>query len=108
MSLVRYSLLILSLLLISTLCFADIWKLETTQVPQEKYPVNVNPIDFSAILTTYNTYMDAFANSDFHTMADQMDFKSQALSWNNRLDAIDNFSFIKDHIIYHASILKNN
>ena len=38
-------------------------------------------------------------NSDFHTMADQMDFKSQALSWNNRLDAIDNFSFIKDHIL---------
>jgi hypothetical protein len=99
MSLVRYSFLILSLLLISPLSFAEIWKLETTLVPQEKYPVSVDPIDFSAILTTYNTYMDAFANSDFHIMADQMDFKSQALSWNNRLDAIDNFSFIKDHIL---------
>lgn len=99
MSLGRYSFLILSLLLISPLSLAEIWKLETTLVPQEKYPVSVDPIDFSAILTTYNTYMDAFANSDFHTMADQMDFKSQALSWNNRLDAIDNFSFIKDHIL---------
>jgi hypothetical protein len=28
-----------------------------------------------------------------------MDFKSKSLAWSNRLDAIDNFSFIKDHIL---------
>ena len=78
---------------------ADIWALETTEVPQAIYPLNVDPVDFEAILTAYNTYMTAFAESDFHTMADQMDFKSKSLAWSNRLDAIDNFSFIKDHIL---------
>ena len=78
---------------------AGIWALETTEVPQATYPLNVDPVDFEAILKTYNTYMSAFAESDFHTMADQMDFKSKSLTWSNRLDAIDNFSFIKDHIL---------
>tara|TARA_B110000240_G_C13325224_1_gene378862 strand:+ start:68 stop:529 length:462 start_codon:yes stop_codon:yes gene_type:complete len=78
---------------------AGIWTLETTEVPQATYPHNVDPVDFEAILTTYNTYMTAFAESDFHTMADQMDFNSKSLNWRNRLDAIDNFSFIKDHIL---------
>ena len=78
---------------------AGIWTLETTEVPQATYPHNVDPVDFLAILTAYNTYMTAFAESDFHTMADQMDFKSKSLAWSNRLDAIDNFSFIKDHIL---------
>lgn len=78
---------------------ADIWALETTEVPQAIYPLNVDPVDFEAILTAYNTYMTAFAESDFHTMADQMHFKSKSLAWSNRLDAIDNFSFIKDHIL---------
>ena len=78
---------------------AGIWTLETTEVPQATYPLNVDPVDFEAILTAYNTYMTAFAESDFHTMADQMDFKSKSLAWSNRLDAIDNFSFIKDHIL---------
>ena len=83
----------------STTATAGIWALETTEVPQATYPHNVDPVDFEAILTTYNTYMTAFAESDFHTMADQMDFKSKSLTWSNRLDAIDNFSFIKDHIL---------
>ena len=78
---------------------AGIWALETTEVPQATYPHNVDPVDFEAILTTYNTYMNAFAESDFLAMADQMDFKSKSLTWSNRLDAIDNFSFIKDHIL---------
>ena len=78
---------------------AGIWTLETTEVPQATYPHNVDPVDFEAILTTYNTYMTAFAESDFHTMADQMHFKSKSLTWRNRLDVIDNFSFIKDHIL---------
>jgi hypothetical protein len=78
---------------------AGIWTLETTEVPQVTYPLNVDPVDFEAILTAYNTYMNAFAESDFHTMADQMDFNSKSLTWRNRLDAIDNFSFIKDHIL---------
>ena len=78
---------------------AGILKLETTELPQAIYPLDVDPVDFEAILTTYNTYMSAFAESDFHTMADQMDFKSKSLTWSNRLDAIDNFSFIKDHIL---------
>ena len=82
---------------------AGIWTLETTEVPQATYPLNVDPVDFEAILTTYNTYMTAFAESDFHTMADQMDFKSKSLAWSNRLDAIDNFSFIKDHILQDYS-----
>ena len=55
---------------------AGIWALETTEVPQASYPLNVDPVGFEAILTTYNTYMTAFAESDFHTMADQMDFLS--------------------------------
>tara|TARA_B110000971_G_C19794584_1_gene401351 strand:- start:185 stop:661 length:477 start_codon:yes stop_codon:yes gene_type:complete len=78
---------------------AGIWALETTEVPQATYPHNVDPVDFEAILTAYNTYMTAFAESDFHTMADQMHFKSKSLAWRSRLDAIDNFSFIKDHIL---------
>ena len=78
---------------------AGILKLETTEVPQAIYPLDVDPVDFEAILTTYNTYMTAFEDSDFHSMADQMDFKSKSLTWSNRLDAIDNFSFIKDHIL---------
>ena len=78
---------------------AGIWALETTEVPQATYPLNVDPVDFEAILTAYNTYMTAFAESDFHTMADQMHFKSKSLAWRSRLDAIDNFSFIKDHIL---------
>ena len=78
---------------------AGILKLETTDVPQAIYPLDVDPVDFEAILTTYNTYMTAFEDSDFHAMADQMDFKSKSLTWSNRLDAIDNFSFIKDHIL---------
>ena len=78
---------------------AGIWTLETTEVPQATYPHNVDPVDFEAILTAYNTYMNAFAESDFHTMADQMDFKSKSLNWSNRFDAVDNFSFIKDHIL---------
>ena len=78
---------------------AGIWTLETTEVPQATYPLNVDPVDFEAILTAYNTYMTAFAESDFHAMTDQMDFKSKSLAWSNRLDAIDNFSFIKDHIL---------
>ena len=78
---------------------AGILKLETTEVPQAIYPLDVDPVDFEAILTTYNTYMTAFGKSDFHAMADQMDFKSKSLTWSNRLDAIDNFSFIKDHIL---------
>ena len=83
----------------STTATAGIWALETTEVPQATYPLNVDPVDFEAILTAYNTYMTAFAESDFHTMADQMHFKSKSLAWRSRLDAIDNFSFIKDHIL---------
>ena len=83
----------------STTATAGIWALETTEVPQATYPFNVDPGDFEAILTTYNTYMTAFAESDFHTMANQMDFKSKSLNWSNRFDAVDNFSFIKDHIL---------
>ena len=78
---------------------AGILKLETTELPQLIYPLDVDPADFEAILTTYNSYMTAFGESDFHAMADQMDFKSKSLAWSNRLDAIDNFSFIKDHIL---------
>ena len=83
----------------STTATAGIWALETTEVPQATYPLNVDPVDLEAILTTYNTYMTAFAESDFHTMANQMDFKSKSLNWSNRFDAVDNFSFIKDHIL---------
>ena len=85
--------------MLSVTATAGIWALETTEVPQATYPLNVDPVDFEAILTAYNTYMTAFAESDFHTMADQMHFKSKSLAWRSRLDAIDNFSFIKDHIL---------
>ena len=99
MIIVRYVSCIFVCALLSSPAAAGIWALETTEVPQATYPLNVDPVDFEAILTAYNTYMTAFAESDFHTMADQMDFKSKSLTWSNRLDAIDNFSFIKDHIL---------
>ena len=99
MIIVRYVSCIFVCALLSSPAVAGIWALETTEVPQATYPLNVDPVDFEAILTTYNTYMTAFAESDFHTMADQMHFKSKSLTWRNRLDAIDNFSFIKDHIL---------
>ena len=96
---VRYVSCLFVCALLSSPAVAGIWALETTEVPQAAYPLNVDPVDFEAILTTYNTYMSAFGESDFLTMADQMDFKSKSLTWSNRLDAIDNFSFIKDHIL---------
>ena len=96
---VRYVSWLFVCALLSSPAVAGIWALETTEVPQATYPFNVDPGDFEAILTTYNTYMTAFAESDFHTMANQMDFKSKSLNWSNRFDAVDNFSFIKDHIL---------
>jgi len=99
MIIVRYVSCLFVCALLSSPAVAGIWALETTEVPQVTYPLNVDSVDFEAILTTYNIYMTAFAESDFHTMADQMDFKSKSLTLSNRLDAIDNFSFIKDHIL---------
>jgi hypothetical protein len=99
LNLIRFIGPIILCAIFSTTATAGIWALETTEVPQATYPLNVDPVDLEAILTTYNTYMTAFAESDFHTMADQMDFNSKSLNWRNRLDAIDNFSFIKDHIL---------
>ena len=95
----RYIFILVILFVFPTVSTAEIWELETTEVPQATYPLSLDPVDFEAILTTYNTYMAGFGKSDFHAMADQMDFKSKSLTWSNRLDAIDNFSFIKDHIL---------
>ena len=95
----RYIFILVILFFFPTVSAAEIWELETTEVPQATYPLSLDPVDFEAILTTYNTYMTAFGKSDFHAMADQMDFKSKSLTWSNRLDAIDDFSFIKDHIL---------
>ena len=95
----RYIFILVILFVFPTVSTAEIWELETTEVPQATYPLSLDPVDFEAILTTYNSYMTAFGESDFHAMADQMDFKSKSLAWSNRLDAIDNFSFIKDHIL---------
>ena len=95
----RYIFILVILFFFPIVSKAEIWNLETTEVPQATYPLSLDPEDFEAILTTYNTYMAAFGESDFHAMTDQMDFKSKSLTWRNRLDAIDNFSFIKDHIL---------
>ena len=95
----RYIFILVILFFFPVVSKAEIWNLETTGVPQATYPLSLDPVDFEAILTAYNTYMTAFAESDFHTMADQMHFKSKSLAWRSRLDAIDNFSFIKDHIL---------
>ncbi|GEM_PF-2483196 len=95
----RYIFILVILFVFPTVSTAEIWELETTEVPQATYPLSLDPVDFEAILTTYNSYMTAFGESNFHAMADQMDFKSKSLAWSNRLDAIDNFSFIKDHIL---------
>ena len=100
MIIVRYVSCLVFCALLSGPAVAGIWQLETTTLPpKEEYPKGVVTEDFEQILGTYNTYMHAFTESDFHTMADQMDFKSKSLAWSNRLDAIDNFSFIKDHIL---------
>ena len=95
----RYIFILVILFVFPTVSTAEIRELETTEVPQATYPLSIDPVDFEAILTTYNSYMTAFGESNFHAMADQMDFKSKSLAWSNRLDAIDNFSFIKDHIL---------
>ena len=100
MIIVRYVSCLVFCALLSGPAVAGIWQLETTTLPpKEEYPKGVVTEDFEQILGTYNTYMHAFTKSDFHTMADQMDFNSKSLTWRNRLDAIDNFSFIKDHIL---------
>ena len=94
-----FSFLIIIWLSISCMSFADRWELETTDASQVIYPSGVNPDDFEAILGIYNTYMTAFSDNDFHSMADQLDLTSTSLDWDNRLDVIDNFSFIKTHIL---------
>lgn len=96
---IRFSFLIIIWLSISCISFADRWELETTDVSQIIYPSGVNPDDLEAILRTYNTYMTSFSENDFHSMADQLDLRSTSLDWDNRLDVIDNFSFIKTHIL---------
>ncbi len=98
-----FSFLIIIFLSISFMSFADRWELETTDVSQIIYPSGVNPDDLEAILRTYNTYMTSFSENDFHSMADQLDLRSTSLDWDNRLDVIDNFSFIKAHILQNYS-----
>ena len=100
MMIVKYISCLVFCALLSTPAVAGIWQLETTTLPpKEEYPKGVVTENFEQILRTYNIYMTAFSESDFHTMADQMDLTSPSLRWNNRLDVIDNFSFIKAHIL---------
>ena len=100
MTIVKYISCLVFCALLSSPAVAGIWQLETiTLPPGEEYPKGVVAEDFEQILSTYNTYMHAFTESDFHAMADQLDLTSPSLRWNNRLDVIDNFSFIKAYIL---------
>ena len=85
--------------LLSGVVVADIWKLESTSVPQISHPPTIDSEDFVGILTTYNTYMLAFSDGDFHTMTEQLYLESKSIKWRHKLDAIYNFSFLKTHIL---------
>jgi len=76
------------------------WELETTVLPPKaEYPKCLVAKDFEQILTTYNTYMDAFLAEDFHTMADQLDYSSKWIKHAHKLDAINSYSFVRTHIL---------
>jgi len=80
------------------------WNLESTMLPPvEDYPKGVVIEDFEQVLTAYNTYMKAFTAEDYLTVADQLELSSEWIKWKTKLDVVDNFSFIRTHILANYS-----
>ena len=80
------------------------WNLESTMLPPvEDYPKGVVIEDFEQVLTAYNTYMKAFTAEDYLTVADQLELSSEWIKWKTKLDVVDNFSFIRSHILANYS-----
>ena len=85
---------------LNSLATAGTWELDTTVLPpRAEYPSGVIAKDFEQIMTTYNTYMGAFAAEDFHSMADQLDYSSKWIKHAHKLDAINSYSFVRTHIL---------
>ena len=83
---------------------ALIWDLETTALPpKSEYPEGVDAKDFEGVLNAYNAYISAFATEDYLTMADLVIFSSKLITWKTKRDAIDDFSFIRTHILTNYS-----
>jgi len=80
------------------------WELETTTLPPiPEYPKGVDAEDFEGVLNAYNAYMSAFAAEDYLAMADLIIFSSKLITWKTKRDAIDDFSFIRTHILTNYS-----
>ena len=106
MTIVRYiSCLVFCAVLSSpAVAVSGIWDLETTVLPPvEDYPKGVVAEDFEQVLTAYNTYMKAFSAEDYFTIADQLELSSEWIKWKTKLDVVDNFSFIRTHILANYS-----
>jgi len=87
-----------------TVAVSGIWALESTMLPPiEDYPKGVVAEDFEQVLTAYNTYMKAFSAEDYLTVADQLELSSEWIKWKTKLDVVDNFSFIRTHILANYS-----
>jgi len=94
--------------MLSSPAVAEIWELETTTLPPtSEYPEGVDAKDFEGVLNAYNAYISAFAAEDYLTMADLVIFSSKWITWKTRLDAVDNFSFIRTHILTNYSHSKH-
>ena len=108
MTIVRYILCLVFCAVLSSSAVAvavsGIWNLETTVLPPaEDYPKGVVAEDFEQVLTAYNTYMNAFSAEDYLTVADQLELSSKWIKWKTKLDVVDNFSFIRSHILANYS-----
>ena len=94
--------------MLSSPAVALIWELETTTLPSKsEYPKGVDAKDFEGVLNAYNAYMAAFAAEDYLTMADLVIFSSKLIAWKTKRDAIDDFSFIRTHILTNYSHSKH-
>ena len=106
MTIVRYiSCLVFCAVLSSpAVAVSGVWDLETTILPtKDEYPKGVLVEDFEQVLTAYNTYMEAFLAEDYLTIADQLELSSERIKWKTKLDVVDNFSFIRSHILANYS-----
>ena len=104
MGIIRFIACLLICGVLSSPAVALIWDLETTMLPPiSEYPNGVDAEDFEGVLSAYNAYMSAFATEDYLAMAEQLVFSSKRIKWKTALDVVDNFSFIRTHILPNYS-----
>jgi hypothetical protein len=104
MGIIRFIACLLICGVLSSPAVARIWELATTTLPpKSEYPEGVDAKDFEGVLNAYNAYMAAFAAEDYLTMADLVIFSSKLITWKTKRDAIDDFSFIRTHILINYS-----